>query len=261
MEVTILTDNHAGGRFGAEHGLSLWIKYRDFHLLMDAGHSRLFLDNAALLNIDVQAQAEAVVLSHGHWDHGDGLRHISGKPLYTHPLSFIKRFRQQDHSYIGLDLTEKEMSEQFTLHSSAEPVEITSGLFFLGEVPRTLPFDMGETTFVDSSGAPDYVPDDSGVAAVVNGELVVVSGCAHAGICNTILHAQRVTGIRKVRVVMGGFHLKKDDVRLRSTIEWLKDQQVKQVMPSHCTELPALAAFHAHFQSAQIKTGQTWHFD
>ncbi|MGM0551202.1 MAG: MBL fold metallo-hydrolase [Bacteroidota bacterium] len=260
MQVTVLTDNHAGGGFGAEHGLSYWIDYDGYKLLLDAGHSRLYLENANLLNIDVQQQADAVVLTHGHWDHGDGLRYISGKPLFTHPASFMKRYRQKDHSYIGLDLSEKIIGEQFELHTSKQPVELVKGLWFLGEVPRTLPFDTAETTFEDSAGTPDYVPDDSGVAAIVNGSLVVISGCAHAGICNTVLHAQRVTGINSVKAVMGGTHLKKNDQRLKETIEWLKTQDVEQVLPSHCTELPALAAFYQAFESPQLATGQTWDF-
>ena len=84
MTLTVLTENSAGGSFLAEHGLSYFIEHDNMQLLFDTGHSDVFLRNAKNLNIDID-QVETVILSHGHWDHGNGLKYLSRKKLITHP--------------------------------------------------------------------------------------------------------------------------------------------------------------------------------
>lgn len=260
MKISILTDNHAGGTFGAEHGLSFYIEYKGFRLLLDTGHSDLFLKNAQHMGIELHDHTDALVLSHGHWDHGNGLQFLSGIPLYTHPKSFMRRYRQKDRSYIGLDLTEAQIAERYPLHKTAQAIEISKEVWFLGEVPRNIDFETPPATFEDEQGMNDTVPDDSGVVVKLPDGLVIISGCAHAGICNTIEHAKQVTGCNVVKAVMGGFHLKLANERVDKTIAWLRAQNIAQVYPSHCTDLPALAKFQQAFNSSMIKTGQVWVF-
>jgi 7,8-dihydropterin-6-yl-methyl-4-(beta-D-ribofuranosyl)aminobenzene 5'-phosphate synthase len=196
-----------------------------------------------------------VVLSHGHWDHGNGLRYLSGKKLITHPGAFIKRFRKNDQTELGLALTKNEVEQKFELITTVKPYTITDNVFFLGEVPRTNDFESKTTPFVDAGGNEDFVIDDSAMAIVQNDALVIITGCSHAGICNIIEHAKVITGIKKVDSVIGGFHLKYDNHQTKMTIEYFKDQQIKKIYPSHCTELPALAVFYHHFGIQQVKTG------
>ena len=92
MKITVLTENVAGGKLLAEHGLSYLIEIDDEKILFDTGHSDVFLKNAKTLEIDIENEVKTIVLSHGHWDHGDGLRFIENKKLITHPASFSKRF-------------------------------------------------------------------------------------------------------------------------------------------------------------------------
>lgn len=255
MKLSILTDNTSGGQgFLAEHGLSYFIETKNGSLLFDTGSSDVFLHNAKLLGIDIAA-TEQVVLSHGHWDHGNGLQHISGKRLITHPDSFMKRYRKNDMSYIGLAQTKEELSAQFDLHTFADANEILSGTWFLGSVPRTNSFEAQTTAFADETKQPDFVPDDSGIAIVEDNKLIVITGCAHAGICNTIAHAKQTTGIDKVYAVLGGFHLKKQNSQTQQTIEYFKAEDIEHIYPSHCTELPALAAFYDAFGIRQLRTG------
>ena len=260
MKLSVLTENTAGGRFGAEHGLSYLIEHDGKTILFDTGHSDLFLKNAEKLGYDLEKDVDSIVLSHGHWDHGDGLRYLPGKKLVTHPSAFIKRYRKADNSYIGLALTKKETEEKFDLTTTSEPYRITDRIIFLGAVPRENDFEAQKTTFIDESGNEDFVPDDSAMVFILDDEIVVVTACSHSGICNITEYARKVTGIKKVKTVIGGFHLKKDDRQTRETVKYFQELGVEQVHPSHCTELPALAVFFTEFSIEQVKTGKQYNF-
>lgn len=260
MQLTILTDNCAGAGFLAEHGLSFLVEIKGQKVLFDTGHTDVFLKNAAKLGLDIQKEISTIVLSHGHWDHGDGLSYLEGKRLITHPMAFMERFRGNDDSYIGLNMTKDELKGKYDLVTTREPNLISDNLYFLGEIPRQTEFESKTTPFVDKNNQPDFVPDDSAICVVQNDELIIVSGCAHSGICNTILKAQKVSGISKVKTVVGGFHLKKDNKQTKETIRFLKNQNIENVFPSHCTELDALVAFRREFNIKQVKTGTIFNF-
>jgi 7,8-dihydropterin-6-yl-methyl-4-(beta-D-ribofuranosyl)aminobenzene 5'-phosphate synthase len=98
------------------------------------------------------------------------------------------------------------------------------------------------------------------LAVTTDKGLVVVSGCAHSGICNIIEQARKVTGVGTVYGVVGGFHLKHADDRLASTIDFLKQLEVKIVMPSHCTGIAAQCAFYQAFGGNEVKTGLQFDF-
>lgn len=260
MKITILTENTAGSHFLAEHGLSYLLELDGRKLLFDAGHSDVFKLNAAKLGHDLDRELDHVVLSHGHWDHGNGLQHLADKPLLTHPGAFIKRYRKRDHSSVGLALTRTELEQQFQLQTAADPVQLSEHLYFLGGIPRRNKFEAQTTAFWDENGKDDFVEDDSALAAVVNGELVVITGCSHAGICNICEHAQQVTGISKLKAVIGGFHLKADNRQTSETIAYFLHHEVETILPSHCTDLPALTAFYSQFNIPWVKTGQSYTF-
>lgn len=254
MKLSVLTDNTAGSYFMAEHGLSYFIECSNKNILFDAGHTDVFIKNAELLSINLD-KAKTVVLSHGHWDHGNGLKYLKNKKLICHPGAFIKRYRKNDSLNIGLDLSYEEIKKRFEIIESKEPYSISEDIIYLGEIPRLNFFESKTTTFVDEKGDTDFVPDDSALAITVGDELVVVSGCSHSGICNIVEYAKSVSGIEKVKAVFGGFHLKKIDTQTKETINYFKRNGIKEIHPSHCTELPALAAFYNEFEIEQVKTG------
>ena len=255
MKISILTENCAGPYFRAEHGLSYLIEVDKLKLLFDTGHSDVFLNNAQQLNIDLEKEVETIVLSHGHWDHGDGLQYLEGKTLITHPASFTARYRKNDHSFVGLRCSQEEITANFNVITSERPYFITPAIVFLGAIPRLNDFESDTTTFIDDQGQEDYVPDDSGLAIIQNNQLVVISGCAHSGICNMIEYARTITRIRNIKAVLGGFHLKHQSYQTKRTINYMKDNGISTVFPSHCTELPALSAFHDAFKINQLKSG------
>jgi 7,8-dihydropterin-6-yl-methyl-4-(beta-D-ribofuranosyl)aminobenzene 5'-phosphate synthase len=260
LTISVLTDNTAGGQFLAEHGLSYLVEIDNEKILFDAGHSNVFLKNAQRLKIDIENEVKTVVLSHGHWDHGNGLKYLSNKTLITHPASFSKRYRKIDHTTVGMDLTKNDIEKLFTLKESKDPLQLTENLFFLGEIPRNNDFESQTTSFQFADGSDDFIPDDSALAAIVNNELIVITGCSHSGICNICEHAKKVTGVNKIKAVMGGFHLKKQDKQSLKTVEYFKKNKVAKLLPSHCTALPALALFHSTFKTEQVKTGMVFRF-
>jgi len=260
MKIIVLTENCAGSGFLAEHGLSYLIENEGEKILFDAGHTDVFIKNAHTLGIDIQKEVDTVVLSHGHWDHGDGLQYIDNKTLIAHPEVFIKRFRNKDNSNIGLKLSKRDIEQKFKLILKDEPYYISDKMVFLGQIPRLNDFEAKTTHFSDESGQPDFVIDDSAVAVIQNNELIVITGCSHSGICNIIEYAIKLTGINKVRTVIGGFHLKENNLQTKHTINFLKTKGINKIYPSHCTEFPALVAFFEDFKTEQIKTGMILNF-
>ncbi|WP_319480584.1 MBL fold metallo-hydrolase [uncultured Draconibacterium sp.] len=260
LTISILTDNAAGGQFLAEHGLSYLIEIDNEKILFDSGHSDVFLKNAAKLNINIEKEVKTVVLSHGHWDHGNGLKFLKDKTLITHSDSFSQRYRKADHTTVGLELTRNEIEKQFTLKESKNSVQLSENLFFLGEIPRSNDFESQSTSFEFTDGSDDFIPDDSALVAIVNNELIVITGCSHSGICNICEHAKKVSKVDKIKAVIGGFHLKRQDNQTLKTVEYFKQNKVEKLLPSHCTALPALALFHSTFKTEQVKTGMVFRF-
>jgi 7,8-dihydropterin-6-yl-methyl-4-(beta-D-ribofuranosyl)aminobenzene 5'-phosphate synthase len=255
MKLFVLTENMAGDKFLAEHGLSYLIEHDEQTVLFDTGHSDVFLKNAKMLGIDISRNIDTVVLSHGHWDHGDGLGYLENKTLITHPDSFIQRFRKNDDLNIGLALSKGEIEKKFKLITSSKPYKISPSIIYLGEIPRGNDYEAQTSSFIDENGNDDFIKDDSALAVIDNNELIIISGCAHSGICNISEYAKKVTGLEKIKTVIGGFHLKYDDLQTRKTIKYFKKQKIKQIYPSHCTELPALAMFYNEFKIQQVKSG------
>lgn len=259
MKLSVLTENTASQYFLAEHGLSYFIEYDNKKILFDTGASDVFLQNAEKLNINTN-DADVIVLSHGHWDHGNGLQFTKNKPLICHPNSFIKRFRKGEEKNIGLELSLKEIKSKFSLITSKEPYYIAPNIIVLGEIPRLNDFEAQATSFVDEYGKDDFVIDDTALAIIKNNELIIVSACSHSGICNITEYAKKITGINTVKAVIGGFHLKKQDNQTKKTIDWFKKNNVQRLLPSHCTQLPALAMFYNEFKIEHVKTGMIFNF-
>lgn len=253
MKITILTDNFAGAGFLAEHGLSYFIEFDGKKILLDAGSSDVFLRNAEKLHVNLDNAI--VVLSHGHWDHGNGLKYLNNNRLIAHPNSFIKRYRTLNNEYLGLNLSYDELAEKFKITTTKEPFYISKNIIFLGEIERIFDFENWQTPYKQADGKDDYISDDSALAIIENNKLNIVTACSHSGICNIIEYAKKITGLTEINSIIGGFHLKKAENRTLKTIEYFKANNVTKIYPSHCTQLPALAKFYDVFNIQQVKTG------
>ncbi|WP_372745789.1 MBL fold metallo-hydrolase [Lutibacter sp.] len=260
MNIIVLTENCAGSGFLAEHGLSYLIESEGEKILFDTGSTNVFKKNASTLGIDIQKEVNTVVLSHGHWDHGDGLQYINDKTLITHPNVFIKRYRKKNNSFIGLKLSKSEIEQKFNLVLTKEPYYISENIIFLSQIPLLNNFEAKTTNFIDENNQPDFVIDDSAMVVIENNQLVIITACSHSGICNIIDYAIKVTGISTINAVIGGFHLKENNLQTKYTIDFIKEKNIHKVYPSHCTEFPALVAFYKQFNIEQLKTGMVLNF-
>lgn len=260
MIIKVLVDNHAGARFKAEHGLSYLVETDKTEILFDTGPSDLYLTNAQHLGLNIKEDIDSIVLSHGHWDHGNGLEYLTNKSLIAHPVCFKKRYRKTDGTPVGLSLSFNKAAENFNLQLSREPQHITNKLVFLGEIPRITDFESHTTPFIFENGEDDFVMDDTALAAIIGDKLVIITGCSHSGICNICEQARKVTGVSEIEAVIGGFHLKQRNVQMEKTIRYLKQNKIAKLYPSHCTELPAISYFLEEFNCVQVKTGMIIEF-
>jgi 7,8-dihydropterin-6-yl-methyl-4-(beta-D-ribofuranosyl)aminobenzene 5'-phosphate synthase len=280
LEITVLVDNYTDVLLPgtdvaqrlitpppnlplAEHGFSCLLKAhagsQEYVVLLDAGASSTCLfPNAKLLNIDF-SRIESVVLSHGHFDHYGGLIDFLGSakkgiPLVLHPDAFLDRrisipaIRRK--ASMGM-LSEKDLRDTgVTIHKIAEASTLASGLVMVtGEVERVTDFEKGfpwAEAKIGGEWVVDPFHDDQGVAVKVKGKgLVVLGGCSHAGIINTVKHAQKVTGTDKVHAVLGGFHLTGPlfEPIIKPTIQEMKKIAPDIIVPMHCTGWKAINQF------------------
>ena len=256
MKITILNDNIASGICNAAHGLS-WMVETDKKILFDTGPSDIILKNAQTLGMSL-TDIDLIVLSHGHWDHANGLQFLPGGKLIAHPEIYRKRFNRS-HG-IGVDLSQKEIEKKYEVTYSNKPTQLSYTTWFLGEIERIHDWDTGHEDFKLESGEKDIVPDDTGIVTLTNQGLVVISGCAHSGITNITEQARRLFPKKPVAAVMGGFHLKTGDQRIEPTMRYFKELNIKNIYPSHCTAPEVIAqmtqALPVHF----VKSGNIFRF-
>lgn len=259
-KITTLSENTAGlGNFLGEWGLSILVETGDLTLLLDAGQSISAAVNASLLGIDL-SRVDQIVLSHGHYDHTGGLPHILRKmgktiPIVAHPDIWTDKYsgrESQDYRYIGIphqrQLLES-LGASFNLHTG--PVKIGDVITTSGEVPMVTGFEKVEPYLLvkDANGfKQDELLDDQALIIETGEGLIVILGCAHRGIINTLYHARQLTGVEKVYAVLGGCHLMDaSEERVRLTIAALKDVGVQKLGVSHCTGLSAACRMAREF--------------
>lgn len=234
----------------AKHGLSFQIDGETdgekFSLLMDTGPSSdVVLHNADAMGIDL-ASTDAIFLSHGHYDHTGGLIGIlksinKTTPVIAHPQIFHAKMKLTPMiKFIGAPFKPTDVETYGgVLLSARNSVTVAKGIVTTGEIERVTAFEKVEEywTINDERFVKDTMPDDQALTIEINRkDLVIVSGCAHSGIINTIKQAQKVTGINKIYAVLGGFHLTKvDNKTIQSTVEDLIEIDPEIVAPCHCT--------------------------
>ena len=256
----------------AEHGLSLLITvYRDGvgrTVLLDTGYnSATMLHNMDYLNVD-PANIEAVVLSHGHMDHSGGLYPLLKKlgrtvTVVAHPDVFRQRFLVRPQlGKLSFPLTAdignlRELNAEFV--EASGPVFLAENTILVsGEVPRTTDFEKGMPgACMEEQGemVPDAIRDDQSLMINLAGRgLVVISGCAHSGIVNSIRYARQLTDESRVAAVIGGFHLSGSDMEplIESTLSELKQLSPELIMPMHCTGWTAIQRLENAFPESFV---------
>ena len=255
LGITTLSENTAAiPRLLAEWGLSILVETDSVNVLLDTGASISASQNADILGIDL-GKIDRIVLSHGHYDHTGGLRQVLGKmrkevEIIAHPeiwAAKYTRWQGDEKRYIGIPFQRHELENlgaRFKL--TEKPVKITDSIMTSGQIPMVTEFEEIEPNrfFIkeDSNWQPDRFPDDQALIISTEPGLVVLLGCAHHGIINTLYHAQQLTGVKQIHMVLGGCHLiGATEERIMLTIAALKELGVMRIGVSHCTGLPATA--------------------
>ncbi|MFC1933746.1 MBL fold metallo-hydrolase [Chloroflexota bacterium] len=256
--VTTLSENTAAqGNLLAEWGLSILVETDSASILLDTGQSISASYNADILGVDL-SKIDKIVLSHAHKDHTGGLRQMLRKmrkkvEIIAHPDVWATKYGRregEEDRYIGIPFKREELENlgaRFNL--TTKPVKITENIMTTGEIPMVTDFEqISSNLFVkeDADFKPDKLLDDQSIIVNTEPGLVIILGCAHRGIINTLYHAQQLTGAKQIYAVLGGCHLiGATEERVWKTIAALKELGVLRIGVSHCTGLPA-AVIMAH---------------
>ncbi|MDY7029946.1 MAG: MBL fold metallo-hydrolase [Spirochaetota bacterium] len=263
---TILVNNYVkGGKFKAEHGLAMLLTgensvghggegsstgaARRRQVLFDTGQTpEVLFWNAELLGIDFST-LDAIVLSHGHYDHTGGLSRVlekvEGRPaLYAHPEAFFIKYNDKGgrRRVISPPIAKEEVAAApVNFIEEGGPLQIAPDLWATGQIPRRHTIEEEAHRFMsverDGSTVPDEVWDDQSL--IVYGEeggFYLICGCCHSGLINTLEYAFELTGERKVLGIVGGLHMiGASKERLRHTIARLQEYAPGFIAPLHCT--------------------------
>ena len=241
------------GNFLAEWGLSILVETDNLSILLDTGQGISASYNADILGIDL-SKIDKIVLSHGHYDHTGGLRQLLRKmrkeiEIIAHPDIWTAKYssrqeEQASYRYIGIPFSRHELeSLGANFNLTTKSTKISDSIMTTGEIPMVTKFEEIEPYLLikeNSSFQPDKLLDDQ--ALVINTELglVVILGCSHRGIINTLYYAQQLTKVKRVHTVLGGCHLiDASKERIKLTIAALRELDVQKLGVSHCTGLPA----------------------
>jgi len=248
MHVTVLADNTVAT--GIPKGLrGEWgFAAAVGDVLFDTGQSSSARHNARLL--DCPTAFDEIVLSHAHYDHTMGLDSFldpSDRPtIYCHPDIWDERYIREpadgrtleDPVHIGVPYSRAEVETGGEIVEHRDPVEVSDGVYALGEIPRTHDDNPVNLRAADDDLVDDSVPDDQSLAVETTDGTALVLGCCHAGLRNTVEHAESVTG-QPVRHIVGGTHLVAwDSAKIHDIADWL-DGRLDLFAGTHCTGFEA----------------------
>ena len=268
IKITLVVDNEAPPELVAEHGFAACIDTGNECFLFDTGQGAALIPNAAALGIDL-SRARALVLSHGHYDHTGAVRAFldinpDAPVIYGHDATigrFSCRPDEQPPRQIGM----AEEVRQALCQLPAErrivldvPRYLRPGIGITGPVPRNSTFeDTGGPFYLDPDKAQaDPITDDLSLWFETSDGLVILTGCCHSGLVNTVRQAQRISGVTRIRGIIGGLHLlNAGPERLDATVAFLHECAPDFLLPCHCTGAQVIERLHAEFGDAVLRAG------
>jgi 7,8-dihydropterin-6-yl-methyl-4-(beta-D-ribofuranosyl)aminobenzene 5'-phosphate synthase len=270
MEIITLVENLAykQGTKG-EHGLSFLVKAGGKQILFDTGQSDLLFDNAKILNVDLE-KVDAVVISHGHYDHTGGLeaffRINDQAPVWLKPGALEQKLSKStgEARYIGID---KAISRDYRdrFHFVTESFEIAPQLMIVPSIGHYYGFEQPSfAMLVEKEGQVenDLFEDELFMVKDHPEGLTVLAGCAHRGIANICRSAMELTANERIKLVLGGTHLKgASSGRIKKTVKAFEELPVEKYGLCHCTGLPAFISFASTFGEAVRYAHVGTHFD
>jgi len=245
----------------AEHGLAYCIEHEGRRVLLDSGQGAVLTNNARKLGIPLH-EIDALILSHGHYDHTGGAAEVlqTDRPVtvYAHPAAFMQKFmRKNDGAVrdIGMPHSSSDAirNSRNRLIATEKPTAVFDWLMATGPVPRLTDFeDTGGPFFLDRACTkPDPLEDDQSVFLDTAAGVVVLLGCAHSGVINTLRYIRQLVDNRPIYAVIGGMHLIGASAeRIKRTIDELRRIGIERIAPAHCTGMPATVALWNAFPDA-----------
>jgi 7,8-dihydropterin-6-yl-methyl-4-(beta-D-ribofuranosyl)aminobenzene 5'-phosphate synthase len=272
VKVTAIIENTSNKPgFYAEHGLSMLIEIiledEITKILMDAGQSTFaFLNNVQRLKIDL-TEIDAIVISHGHFDHTgallDILRKISKKiTIIAHPNMFDKKYSSHTRlRYIGVPFSKEDLQQKGILTLTKTPVKVSQSACTTGEINRISSSPLSNKLLVNKNEmlVKDELFDDQALIVNKKEGFIIIAGCAHSGIINTIYHAQKLANREEVIAIIGGFHLIESSPEvIEETLMVLKTLNLNVVAPCHCSGFLAQKIFSDNLEGFKLfNTGST----
>jgi 7,8-dihydropterin-6-yl-methyl-4-(beta-D-ribofuranosyl)aminobenzene 5'-phosphate synthase len=260
VKLTTLSENTADSvGLLAEWGLSILVEVDSYKVLLDTGLGISAAYNAAILGIDLSA-VDRIVLSHGHRDHTGGFQHVLNVmrkeiEVIAHPDIWAAKYSRtfsKKAQYAGIPFVREALeSWGASFNLTKEPVWITDSIVTSGEIPMHTEYERIDPDLLIKEGGklrPDPLRDDQALIIKAQTGLLVVLGCGHKGMINTLHHAQKITGVEQIHMVIGGTHLlhaAREQIDL--TVAELKRLGVHKIGVSHCTGLPAAAILFQKF--------------
>ncbi|RLB01787.1 MAG: hypothetical protein DRG83_09570 [Deltaproteobacteria bacterium] len=287
VEIRILVDNYIdiflppsdaasypvpgeASQLWAEQGFSLWIevskKGQSIKILYDFGRSnQVLLRNAEILGLDLR-RLDFLVLSHGHVDHYGCLSQVLKKTgkrckLIIHPDAYGRKryIRLKDGSYIGPWELDRKIIEEFSSRVcvSAHPSDLGFGVYVSGGIRRKNDFEVGmPNAFVEIDGqiVHDEIQDDQSIFIELESKgIVVLTGCCHAGVVNTLMYAREMFPRQRIYALIGGLHLNNiSETQMQQTINCLSQLGISYLSGLHCTGYYAQRILMQEFNEAWI---------